>query len=377
MGLRDLIEDVLILQTDWSRQNTEAMQQRAQRVLHDIPAWLIERLGELVLSATWPERDLAVDSSDGAGGKSEIPWVRLHSASRSPGATLGWYVVFLFGALGDRCYLSLMPGTSRWHDHGPVSRPAAETIALVEWARTKLSGHIEDPRLSQHIRLDARRTELGPAYERGTVVAVEYDLDTIPDDTQLLDDLHMVLSLLSTIYRETDSDPLMPGSESPEIAAATREIDAAAGKQWVARGGQGFRVTKAEQRAVERRAVDLATEHLSGLGWAVKDVGAKESYDLHCERDGAVLYVEVKGTTTAGDRVLLTRNEVQLHRDKYPNNCLAVVSQIVLDRIGEDPTAHGGKLELVSPWSLDDGRLEPIAFTYQRLHPATHPEIPL
>lgn len=51
MGLGDLLEDVLILLPDWSRQNTVAMQQRAQRARYDIPAWLDERLEQLSASA--------------------------------------------------------------------------------------------------------------------------------------------------------------------------------------------------------------------------------------------------------------------------------------------------------------------------------------
>jgi len=248
MDLRDLIEDVLILQPDWSDKNTPAMQQRSQRVLRDIPTWLMARLDDLSSSATWPEGDLAVDPSDGAGGKSEIPWVRIHSRSRSPRATLGWYVVFLFSALGDRCYLSLMPGTSTWSGHGPVSRPAAEMTALVEWARRKLAGKLEDPRLTDLVQLDARRTDLGPSYERGTVVAVEYRLDNVPSDAQLLDDLRLQLSLLSLLYHEADFDPLIPGAEPPEIISAERVLDELAGKYDKVSGGQGFMVNKAEQR---------------------------------------------------------------------------------------------------------------------------------
>jgi len=112
--------------------------------------------------------------------------------------------------------------------------------------------------------------------------------------------------------------------------------------------------------------VDLVTQHYCELEWNVKDVGAKKSYDLHCEREGKVLYVEVKGTTSTGDRILLTRNEVLLHKKEYPMNALAIVSEISLDRSGDAPSARGGALEIISPWDIDETRLETIAYVYRR-----------
>ena len=61
-----------------------------------------------------------------------------------------------------------------------------------------------------------------------------------------------------------------------------------------------------------------ASEHYSDLGWSVGDVSLSESYDLRCTRQGEELHVEVKGTTSQGERVLLTRNEVAHAREWYP-----------------------------------------------------------
>jgi|SRR6185503_7298494 len=62
-------------------------------------------------------------------------------------------------------------------------------------------------------------------------------------------------------------------------------------------------------RAVEHRAVTAAIEHFEAAGWTVEDVGDFRPYDLHCTKDGRTLHVEVKGTTSAGEKVILTRNE--------------------------------------------------------------------
>ena len=50
-------------------------------------------------------------------------------------------------------------------------------------------------------------------------------------------------------------------------------------------------------------------------GYEVHDRSKNRSFDLECTRSGERLLVEVKGTTTSGDQVLLTKNEVKLAQD--------------------------------------------------------------
>jgi hypothetical protein len=126
--------------------------------------------------------------------------------------------------------------------------------------------------------------------------------------------------------------------------------------------GQGMGLTASERRAVERRAVTVAVEHFENEGWSVRDVGNTESFDLVCEKDGVELHVEVKGTTGAGERIILPRNEV-LHARRYPHVALAVVSEVRLVK-GVPPVAEAGALRVRAPWTIDDGDLEPLAFYY-------------
>lgn len=75
--------------------------------------------------------------------------------------------------------------------------------------------------------------------------------------------------------------------------------------------------------------------------------------------------VEVKGTTTSGAAVVLTRNEVKLHLAEYPRNALAIVRKIILMRDGDEPVAAGGELALTMPWEIDTSLLSPIAYEYR------------
>jgi hypothetical protein len=168
---------------------------------------------------------------------------------------------------------------------------------------------------------------------------------------------------------EPTSDPfpvdlegfLSAGSTTPpEIEDVLNTAEAAAGKQ---PGRRRFRQSAGERRAIELRAMDVAEEYLTELGCAqFENVSAHESYDLRCRLDGQEVHVEVKGTTSEGARVLLTRNEVAHAREYHPNVALVVVSGITLTARGDDARADGGQPCAILPWELLDDALEPIAY---------------
>jgi hypothetical protein len=124
------------------------------------------------------------------------------------------------------------------------------------------------------------------------------------------------------------------------------------------------RFTPAENKAIELWAVELTRRHFKELGYKTEDVGATRSYDVHATKGSEVIKVEVKGTTTGGEAVVLTANEVVLHVAEHTNNALAIVRNIALDRSGEQPSASGGTLDVTMPWERDELKLEPIAYRY-------------
>ena len=143
----------------------------------------------------------------------------------------------------------------------------------------------------------------------------------------------------------------------PEVIEATEQLR----RPSETRGGQGFGLSGAERKAVENHAMSLARRHLS-LQWdSVRDASARCSYDLLCKRDSDELRVEVKGTTTAGDHVLLTRKEVD--EAEEPGYALFVVSGITLDKSDASaPVASGGTSRRFFPWCVDRGQLGPISY---------------
>jgi hypothetical protein len=81
-------------------------------------------------------------------------------------------------------------------------------------------------------------------------------------------------------------------------------------------------------------------------------------------RGDETIYVEVKGTTTTGQSIILTRNEVAHHQANYPNSCLILVSGILMLTASPEPTCTGGTVQVWHSWKIEDSRLSVLAYEY-------------
>ena len=132
---------------------------------------------------------------------------------------------------------------------------------------------------------------------------------------------------------------------------------------------QGFNLPVGARRAIEDLAMKRATAHFDQQGWKVEDVHTREPYDLRCTKRRQELRVEVKGTSGAGKEIVLTRNEVE-HARRYPNVALYVLAEVVWKSTRDRYRATGGREFIDNRWSIDSGKLKPLAYRYKL------PEIP-
>ncbi len=149
------------------------------------------------------------------------------------------------------------------------------------------------------------------------------------------------------------------GSQSGSIAETLRSV--AEGLHSPAHG-QGFQLSPLLRRAIEDYAVERAKTHFQREGYKIRVVG--KPYDLECTREKDRLYVEVKGTTTAGLEVMLTPNEVAFAREHAKEIALFVVYEIRVNNSTEPVTLEGGQIALFNPWTIDSGELQPLAYFY-------------
>jgi hypothetical protein len=151
-------------------------------------------------------------------------------------------------------------------------------------------------------------------------------------------------------------------AEDDEITSARNALAELAGER---SEGQGYESFAPRRKAIEDHAMAKAIAHYQRRGWTVTDVSARRSYDLRCTRGKELLHVEVKGTTSQGEAVLLTRNEVEHARGAYPQVALFVVAGIRV-MPGDPPRATGGRAFKLEPWDIDRGELAPLAYEFRR-----------
>ena len=366
MHLAAVLRETLALQKSWTSSNSEPMQRRGVLIRHFGPSALEEERDEFARVFQVERGGVVIEGRDGTGPKSEIPWFRYGSQAMSPRATDGWYCVYLFCADGSAVYLSLTCGSTNWNGSSFVPRNSDELRSLASWGKSVAAQELAELSVASRIssmpmELRATRSPLGPAYELSSALSVKYDAERIPEPAVLLSDARDFARLLATVYLQVQKGE-EPGSLSPEAWNATLSASEAAGKSL--RSGQGFRVGSAERRAVEVAAMEVARSWLESRGWKVVDRSSSAPFDFECTKEDERLFVEVKGTTSKGEQIVLTRNEVAYHRIHFPHNALILVSGIVLNDKGQ-ATTDRSDIRIISPWEINDDRLEVISFTYR------------
>jgi hypothetical protein len=129
-------------------------------------------------------------------------------------------------------------------------------------------------------------------------------------------------------------------------------------------GGQGYGLTSTEKKALEVASVEAAKDYFRRAGYTnIRDTGANKPYDLQIEKSGQDYIVEVKGSTTAAAKILLTSGEVTAHAYWHPHNFLYVQAGMTLAK-GSPPVASGGTPTVIQAWEPDPADLEITASRY-------------
>lgn len=149
-------------------------------------------------------------------------------------------------------------------------------------------------------------------------------------------------------------------AEAEDQAATAFEVAAAA------REGQSFGGAPQERKAVEEHAMQAAERHYRERGYQCDaSVHKTKPYDLLCTKGRETRYVEVKGTRGGPHAVFVTRREVA-HVRQNPGVCdLFILHGIDLKSTGSRVRAAGGTPVVVSPWDLQTGTLEALAYEYR------------
>jgi hypothetical protein len=361
LKLKATIKRICELQPKYSSSNTPEMQERGNLIRSDLTKELRGRLRDLSQAFDPLFDDLAVEGSDGIGRKTAAPWVRLYSKAMSPTPRKGFYVVLHFSSSGSAVFITIGCGSTVWNGGDLRAISDVQLKAKTSWARSVVEqrwGTLAP--FTDTIALGARAS-LPRTFEKATALARRISVESV-DSADLDGLLFTCAERLSAIYlAQLEQRDVAPGDQDAlELAAIVKPLRRRT-------RAQGIGLTAAERRAIELRAMLLATQFLESEGFTCHDKSAVESFDILAQRNGRTLKIEVKGTTSdLCDSVLMTRNEVELHRVEKGRTGLLIVSQIQLDRSGAVPNASGGVVEAMLHWDIDQWMLESIAFQVRR-----------
>lgn len=366
--MHETLERICQLQPEYSAANTPAMQERGRLVRTDLKAE-VERLGRRLASALGAfGDDLHVDASDGIGRKTELPWVRFCSRRMSPNPTEGFYCVTHFSTDGSAVHITVGCGSSRFHNGSSVPLPDHELDAQTAWARQVVIEEFgtlvpfNDPP-----DFGARRP-LPISFQRATAIShrVAYADIRTTDFGRLFEEaaqrLRPIYAAQATGRNLTDAD-----QRELEIEAALNPLSRPSGRQ-------GYGLSAPARRAVERHAMEVAAEFLRNNGYAVRDTSATRPFDFEATLNGVLTKVEVKGTTSdRADGILMTANEVALHRNEKGSTALVIVSSIRLSEQNGAYACSGGNVEWLLGWDIDEWFHEATAFRVTRPTLAKNP----
>lgn len=127
--------------------------------------------------------------------------------------------------------------------------------------------------------------------------------------------------------------------------------------------GQGWMQDSEKRKLVEDAAQDRLTRHYQEMGWTVDDTRFGNPFDACATRGDELLYLEAKGTTTAGGSVIVTRNEVAWARG-HPGECvIGILSDMEFDDDGNLDASDGAFR--VFKWEPEEYELNPISFDWR------------
>jgi hypothetical protein len=350
------------LQKQYSSSNTPEMQERGRLVRTVLAQEIRNRLSNIQKAFDSVFDDLAVEGSDGIGRKTEAPWLRLFSKTMSPNPRQGFYLVIHFAANGSAVFITVGCGSTIWSggDLRPVSDE--ELKKRTSWARTVVEQRWKtlDP-FTDQIHLGAN-APLPRTFEKATAIAKRISVEDL-SSVNLDKIIFNAAERLGEIYlAQLDQRDVSQGDQDlEEVTAIAKPL------RVNTRRRQGYGLSASERKAVELQAMNLAIKHLIEAGYTCKDTSSTESFDLLATMHDETLKVEVKGTTSDFcDSVLMTKNEVALHRSEKGTTGLIIVSQIKLTRNANEPKASGGSVEALLKWDIDLWSADPIAFQLSR-----------
>ncbi len=173
-----------------------------------------------------------------------------------------------------------------------------------------------------------------------------------PKNAKLMPINEQIFEQISAYFPDYRSDYSKSAEEAVETFENTRQ-----GR------GQAFAL-KEVRDIIEKYSMEKAKGYFKGLGYKVDDHHKNRPYDLKCSGNGEEYFVEVKGTQSNGNQILLTPREVDWVNAHKKSMKLFILHSIDLSGKTPQLIASAGEILVIEPWKLNKNNLNPIGYTY-------------
>ena len=155
-------------------------------VRNDIPEALYET--ELI-----DREKYLITASIGAGNWAMIPWICIFDRSITTTATKGIYVVYLLSKDSNRLYLTFNQGCTEISN----THSKRETIQIMHDQANEIRSKVNNRGFVADCNIDLgnRLTSLGTYYQEGTIFYKQYNIENLPDEAELQDDLSRMMDI--------------------------------------------------------------------------------------------------------------------------------------------------------------------------------------
>jgi hypothetical protein len=127
----------------------------------------------------------------------------------------------------------------------------------------------------------------------------------------------------------------------------------------------GFQSNQHIRSGIEDYSMKKARALLVARGYTnIQDTSKTKPYDFTCKKNGAGFFVEVKGTQTQGDAIILTWGEVENVR-LNPEKCILILVHSVKVSGTKHVKVSGGTTEVREDWKLRPDELKPIQYVWK------------
>ena len=303
--LAEIFQEIISIQPSFDkfnsskeRNNSPEMQRRRELSVKLGPDKLNSLIGEKLIGNSKNYSGWECVGSNGITNAAEIPWIRIFLEEYSPSPQNGFYLTFLFNALGRGVYLTLNQASTKGSNNLKSLEPEI-VKQRVNWAKNVVGNEFLNKRNYKVINLEGRKTKLGEAFAATDIASLFYEDKNIPNDEEIVDDINFLLQGLESIYLELDNGGVIPGEYEEFEEKLIEDLDKV---QRPARsnktkaninrsGGQGYGLTKKQKDAVDLRAMDVTEEYYKNLGWKVVDKSKSygQGHDFEIRKDGKYL----------------------------------------------------------------------------------------